>query len=115
MKAARLRSWSLESARAILGDVRGRTQAAVEEVEALSASRDRLAAEAPERAEIDARIRSVVSRWIRAMEAFGVEVKGPWLVDFDNGQGYYCWRWPEESLEHYHGYEEGFAGRIRIQ
>jgi hypothetical protein len=92
-----LRSWSLEAARAILGEVRGRTQAAVEEVEALSASRDRLAAEAPERAEIDARIRSAVSR------------------DFDNGQGYYCWRWPEESLEHYHGYDEGFAGRIRIQ
>ena len=65
--------------------------------------------------EPDARIRDVVSRWIRAMEALGVEVKGPWLVDFDNGQGYYCWRWPEERLEHYHGYEEGFAGRIRIQ
>jgi len=62
-------SWSLESARAILGDVRRRTQAAVEEAEALSASRDRLAAQTPERAQVDARIRDVVSRWIRAMEA----------------------------------------------
>ena len=110
-----MRSWSLESARAILGDVRERTRAAVEEVEALSDSRDRLPAEAAGREEIDAQIHDVVSRWVRAMEALGVEVKGPWLVDFDNGQGYYCWRWPEERLEHYHGYEEGFAGRIRIQ
>jgi hypothetical protein len=49
------------------------------------------------------------------MEALGVEVKGPWLVDFDNGEGYYCWRWPEEELCWFHGYEDGVAGRIRIQ
>jgi hypothetical protein len=49
------------------------------------------------------------------MEALGVEVKGLWLVDFDNGSGYYCWQWPEEGLEYFHGYEEGFEARSRIQ
>jgi hypothetical protein len=49
------------------------------------------------------------------MEAFGVEVKGAWLVDFDTGAGYYCWQWPEEELSYFHGYDEGFEGRIRIQ
>ncbi len=49
------------------------------------------------------------------MEALGVEVKGLWLVDFDNGSGYYCWRWPERELAFFHGYDEGFAGRTRIQ
>ena len=42
------------------------------------------------------------------MEALGAEVKGVWLVDFDNGSGYYCWRWPETAIDHFHGYEEGF-------
>jgi len=36
-------------------------------------------------------------------------------VDFDSGAGYYCWKWPEESLSFFHGYQEGFAGRIRLQ
>jgi len=49
------------------------------------------------------------------MEALGLEVKGLWLVDFDNGSGYFCWTWPEEGLEYFHGYEEGFEGRTRIQ
>jgi hypothetical protein len=49
------------------------------------------------------------------MEALGAEVKGVWLVDFDNGSGYYCWRWPETTVDHFHSYEEGFGGRSRIQ
>ena len=49
------------------------------------------------------------------MEELGIEVKGPGLVDFDSGDGYWCWRWPEEALDYYHGYDEGFAGRVRIQ
>jgi hypothetical protein len=53
-------------------------------------------------------------RWSREQEALGVETKGLWLVDFDSGSGYFCWQWPEERLEFYHGYEDGFAGRRRI-
>jgi len=35
-----------------------------------------------------------------------------WLVDFDSGDGiYYCWRHPEASLEYFHEYGAGFAGR----
>ena len=45
----------------------------------------------------------------------GLEAKGLWLVDFDNGEGYYCWSYPESSITHYHGYDDGFAGRISIQ
>jgi len=72
----------------------------------------------PGTAEQDAAHREVeaaVSRWAREMEALGLEVKGPWLVDFDTGAGYYCWKWPEAELAHFHGYDEGFEGRVRIQ
>jgi len=71
--------------------------------------------DAPERRVLDIRIQKVISVWVRNMEALGVEVKGLWRVDFDNGSGYYCWQWPEERLEYFHGYEEGFEGRSRIQ
>ena len=109
------RQWSLEGARALLDEVRERTGRAVGEVEKLLAEGEGQETGSPERQAIDARIRVAVSRWLRSMEALGLEIKGLWLVDFDNGSGYYCWRWPEEDLAYFHGYEEGFDGRVRIQ
>jgi hypothetical protein len=109
------RRWTLEGARALVGEVRERTGKAAESVDKLVVERDTLAADTPERAELDDRIRKHVSEWVRAMEALGLDVKGLWLVDFDNGSGYYCWKWPEERLEWFHTYEEGFEGRVRIQ
>src|SRR5438045_3726832 len=43
-----------------------------------------------------------------------IEVKGLWLVDFDSGAGYYCWHYPEPALEYFHGYDEGFPGRVKL-
>jgi regulator of sirC expression with transglutaminase-like and TPR domain len=57
----------------------------------------------------------VVGDWAREILALGAEIKGLWLVDFDSGAGYYCWKYPEASLEYFHGYEEGFAGRLPLQ
>jgi hypothetical protein len=107
------RSWTLEGARALLPDVRERTAAAVAEVESLIEKRDGAAPTAVE--QVDAQVAKVTADWARAMEALGLDVKGVWLVDFDNGSGCYCWRWPEPELAYFHGYDEGFAGRVRIQ
>lgn len=65
-------------------------------------------------AELADATQSIVDAWAAQVEGLGCEVKGLWLVDFDSGAGYYCWRYPEESLAHYHGYDEGFAGRVPI-
>ena len=108
------RSWSLATARAIVVEVRRLTAAAVEAVDALEAQRGELP-QGPPRVALEQELSRAVAAWVRSMEALGVEVKGRWLVDFDNGRGYYCWRWPEERLDYFHGYDEGFAGRVRIQ
>lgn len=57
----------------------------------------------------------VVRDWAREVLSLGAEIKGLWLVDFDSGAGYYCWKYPEPSLDHFHGYEEGFSGRLPLQ
>ncbi len=109
------RSWTLEAARELVGEVRERTERAVSACDGLMAEREACAPDSPEHAALERRIQDVVGRWAREMEALGLEVKGLWLVDFDNGSGYYCWKWPETELAFFHGYEDGFAGRVRIQ
>jgi hypothetical protein len=108
------RRWTLEAARELLPDVRARTARAVAEAEALAEEQALHEAGSEPHRQLAERIEAVVMRWAREMEALGLEVKGPWLADFDSGSGYYCWQWPEERLEYYHGYDEGFAGRGRI-
>lgn len=57
---------------------------------------------------------TLVEQWQEKIIQLGCEPKGLWLVDFNNGEGYYCWRHPETELGFFHGYEEGFAGRTPI-
>jgi hypothetical protein len=94
--------------------VRDLTAAAVRQIDALSAnlgSRDDLDAR---REEIEEAQEKIVRAWARELTAVGCEVKGVWLVDWDSGDGYYCWRFPEPSISFFHTYDEGFAGRIPL-
>lgn len=109
------RSWTLEAAREMFPEVQQRTDKVAVEVEELLATRESHPAGSDERGAVEELIESLVSRWMREMEALGVEVKGLWLVDFDNGSGCYCWKWPESELAYFHGHDEGFSGRTRIQ
>jgi hypothetical protein len=94
--------------------VRDLTTAAVRQVEALVndvGSREDLDSRRDELEETRERI---VRAWAREVVALGCEVKGVWLVDWDSGDGYYCWRFPEQAISFFHTYDEGFAGRIPI-
>jgi hypothetical protein len=64
---------------------------------------------------LEAQVHEALQRWVAALKALGVEVKGLWLADFDSGDGYYyCWQLGEDDIEHFHRYETGFAGRRPI-
>ena len=94
--------------------VRDLTAAAVRQVESLVnsvASRDELDSRRDEMEEARERI---VRAWAQQIATLGCEVKGVWLVDWDSGDGYYCWQHPEQSLSYFHTYDEGFAGRLPI-
>lgn len=61
--------------------------------------------------EIEAEISFMVQKWQTKVEKLGAVPKGLWLADFDNGFGYYCWKYPETVISHWHGYQDGFSGR----
>lgn len=94
--------------------VRDATSAAVDAVSRLT--QELALAEDPEDAQeaFDEAYRKVVRRWVEEIESFGCEAKGLWLVDFDSGDGYWCWKHPEPTVAHFHDYEEGFAGRVPV-
>ena len=56
----------------------------------------------------------IVSEWAASIQSLGIVVKGLWLIDFDSGSGFYCWRYPESTLQYFHSYEEGFPGRVEL-
>lgn len=95
------RVFTLDEARALLPRVKDLTSEAVLRYGKLSG-------------ELEGERESVVREWMREVRSLGVEIKGLWLVDFDSGAGYYCWKYPEPALNHFHGYEEGFAGRLPL-
>src|SRR3954470_18688762 len=107
--------FSLAQAHALLPQVKHLTADAVRRAETLAGQLQGLAEDHPEHISLSASLRDVVADWAEEVRALGLEAKGLWLVDFDNGEGYYCWSYPESSITHYHGYDDGFAGRISIQ
>jgi hypothetical protein len=107
--------FSLAQARALLPEVKMLTADAVIRAEAVTAELQQISEADPAHAQLTETLREIVDTWATAVRGLGLEAKGLWLVDFDNGEGYYCWRYPEAVIGHYHGYDDGFAGRIPIQ
>ncbi len=107
--------FSLEQARELLPQVKHVTADAVRRAEALASQLHGMHEDDPEHASLSAALRDVVNGWAEQLHTLGVEAKGLWLVDFDNGEGYYCWSYPEPTIAHYHTYDAGFNGRITIQ
>ena len=93
--------FSYEDACALLPEVQRLTDVAVDQIEQLDAAEPEV-------------YQRIVADWAESVMSLGIEVKGLWLVDFDSGGGYYCWRHPEPALEYFHGYEEGFGGRVKL-
>lgn len=58
--------------------------------------------------EIDREIRE----WEGKVERLGGLPRGLWMADLDSGTGYFCWKFPEVTVDHWHRYEDGNSKRI---
>ena len=111
----RKKVFSIGEARELLPIIRRITDEANLKVKALLATLEAQPDRDSDKAKIlEEKINQQVSEWQTKISKLGAEGKGLWLVDFDCGTGYYCWKFPEENLQHYHGYSEGFQARVKV-
>lgn len=109
------RIFSLEDAQKLLPLVYRLTEESSKETKYLMSCINALADKKSYRAqEIQKQIDAIIDRWQNKLERLGVRPKGLWLADFDNGEGYFCWKFPEVEILFKHGYHDGFTGRIAI-
>ena len=104
------RLFTLEEAKELLPIVRRITQDFEEKVRLLG-QRYGNVSNPEQKTQIEALIKTGIADWQGKMARLGVMTKGLWLVDFDSGDGYWCWQYPETSIGFFHGYDEGFKQR----
>lgn len=111
----RQRFFTLEDANALLPLIYRLTEEASREMKKLVQCLETLPDKTSDRAvEVEARVDALIEKWQSKLSRLGVQPKGLWLADFDNGDGYWCWKFPETEVQHYHGYQDGFSGRRPI-
>lgn len=68
----------------------------------------------PRLAVLEQNYEAIVRSWVGKMNRLGVLVEALWQVDFDTGDGFLSWKYPELKLGHYYSYNQGFSGRCPI-
>ncbi len=106
--------FTLDEAREMLPLVSKITAAAVQELEPVQKRLRRSLACDPRLPAIEARYEHIVRRWIGKIERLGLAARGLWWVDFDTGEGFVCWRYPEIRLDYFHDYGDKPSERRRI-
>ncbi len=111
------RIFTLEEAQALMPQVKATTEpvytlaaSLAEELSQAEEAQDETRAE-----DLRERLQTLVQSWQQSMQDLEAEVKGLWLVDFDSGDGFWCWAYPEEELDYWHSYEGGFRSRMPVE
>lgn len=109
------RLFTRETAQELLPLIYHITQTTQKEVRILASRMESIKGMSGLRAkEIEDEINALIDRWQQKLIKLGARPKGLWLADFDDGKGYFCWKFPETEITFWHGYNDGFSGRIPL-
>lgn len=106
--------FSLTKANLVVKKVHKITHKYSTEVEALINTLDSMSGDSPKSEALEKQVNLLIEKWQKEVQNLGVLPKGLWICDFDNGSGYYCWKYPETSLNFKHSYTDGYSKRVLI-
>jgi hypothetical protein len=106
--------FSLEQAEHLLPIVKKITKRAVDRFVVLEEKLQHVQDQPKKWQEVEQEIAELLNEWSDKIAKLGCLPKGIWLVDFDNGKGYYCWRYGDDQILYFHGYNDAFAGRVAL-
>jgi hypothetical protein len=111
----RTQYFSLEEARELLPIVfritknySSKVQALIERLEGLGSNNEAKVAS------LEKEVSQSIAEWQSKVQKLGAIPKGLWIADFDSGDGYFCWKFPERSLDFWHGYNDGYTKRVSV-
>lgn len=111
----RARTFTLQEAQSLLPVVLRITKIYRNRVDSLLDRCERLSAtQSPELNQLELEIDQTIEEWQSKVKKLGGHPKGVWIADFDSGDGYFCWKYPELKIEHWHHYHDGFSKRVRV-
>jgi hypothetical protein len=107
--------FSLAEARVLLPVVFRITKAYSQKVEVLIERLDALSGQNEDLiTSIETQVNHLIQDWQNKVQKLGAMPKGLWIADFDSGDGYFCWKFPERTIEHWHNYNDGYTKRMSV-
>ena len=85
-----------------------KTEALIDRLDAVASGNEGITAQ------LETQVNQLILDWQNKVQKLGALPKGLWIADFDSGDGYYCWKFPERGIEYWHRYSDGFSKRIRV-
>ena len=105
------RCFTLSEARELLPTVTKITERAKKDLHPFQFKLRRMLIADPRRQSVEERYEIVVRQWADKLRRLGLVVEGLWEVDFDTGEGYLSWHYPELRIAHYREYDQRFDQR----
>ena len=106
--------FNLREAKQLLPLVRSVTLDYRERLEPVQNRLNKMLSNDPRRRVVEKEFEQIVSRWKEKIEQLGPTVYGLWVVEFDVGEGWLSWRYPEVGLNFFRARQQTFANRTRL-
>lgn len=108
-------SFTLEEANQLVGLLNRITQKHSQRVDALISRLEALGPQEGEKtSQIEKEVNQEITEWNTKVMKLSGRPRGLWHVDIDAGDGYYCWKYPEQEIQHWHHQQGGHADRISL-
>ena len=90
--------FSLAEAQSLLPVVRKVTRRAIDDCDPIRERYRNLLNCDPRKPQLALQYEKIIRLWMMKIERFGLMARGLWVVEFDTGEGYLSWKYPELRL-----------------